>query len=764
MTYRIAVRALCEFTAREGDLDHRFTPSPSAQEGIAGHTLIAERRRAEAGAEGYETEVALSGDYGLLRVSGRADGYDPRRQCLEEVKTHRGSLERMGDNQRALHWAQVRVYGALLCRERGLDSVTLALVYLDIATGRETRLTESATALQLETFFTRQCERFLAWAEQEAAHRQARDAALHSLRFPFADFRHGQRPLSEAVYKAVSTQRHLMIQAPTGIGKTLGTLFPMLVAMPRHALDRVFFLTMKTTGRRLALEAAEKLGHGEGEQGLPLRVLELIARDRACEHPGTACHGEACPLARGFYDRLPAARQAAVDRGGVLDQAALREVALAHDICPYYLGQELARWSDLVVGDVNHYFDMNAMLFALSQVNGWRVGVLVDEAHNLVERARGMYSATLEQQRVNALRRHAPSVIAKPLGRVARRWNEMLKEAANASGETAEPDDYQVLAALPQRLLMALQQAASTITDYLAEQPAGDVAGLTDFLFEALHVCRLAERFGGHSICDVTRHARGRAVLTLRNVVPADFLAPRLAATHAAVLFSATLGPAEYYRDLLGLPCEAPWLEVDSPFAAHQLEVRLAQGISTRFRDRERSIAPIVATLAEQYRCRPGNYLAFFSSFAYLDAVVSHFTEAHPDVPVWTQRRGMQEAARQAFIDGFVPGGCGIGFAVLGGAFAEGIDLPGDRLIGAFVATLGMPPFDAVNEQLRQRMQARFGRGYDYTYHLPGLTKVVQAAGRVIRSPDDRGVVVLIDDRFARTDVQVLLPRWWRDS
>lgn len=750
--YRVAVRALCAFTAREGDLDHRFTPSPTALEGIAGHALIAERR-----GEGYETEVALSGEYGLLRVSGRADGYDPTANCLEEVKTHRGSIERMGANQRALHWAQVRIYGALMCRERNLPAITLALVYLDIASGRETRLTEYATVQELEAFFDLQCQRFLAWAEQETVHRQQRDAALLELRFPHAGFRHGQRTLAESVYKAVSTGRHLMIQAPTGIGKTLGTLFPMLTAMPRQALDRVFFLTMKTTGRRLALEATTRLGVDGSPDGLPLRVLELVAREKACEHPGMACHGEACPLARGFYDRLPAARQAAIERGGVLDQAALREVALAHGICPYYLGQELARWCDLVVGDVNHYFDSSALLFALTQDNAWRVAVLVDEAHNLVERARGMYSASLDQQRVSALRRQAPPALGKALGRVARRWSELPGE----SGSSDEPV-YRVLDTAPGGMLTALQQASADINDYLAEHPDGEAAGLQDFLFEALNLSRLAERFGEHSFYDVVRHGRGRATLTLRNVIPADFLASRLAASHATVLFSATLAPAGYFRDLLGLPENAPWIEVDSPFAGDQLQVRTVRTISTRYRDRQRSVLPIVATLAEQFRQTPGNYLAFFSSFAYLEAVLETFRAEHPDISVWAQTRGMREPERQAFLEGFVPGGRGIAFAVLGGAFAEGVDLPGERLIGAFIATLGMPPFDAVNEQLKARMEARFGRGYAYTYHYPGLTKVVQAAGRVIRDPADRGVLVLMDDRFARPDVRVLLPRWWQ--
>lgn len=748
--YRVAVRALCDFTAREGDLDHRFTPSPSAQEGIAGHTLVASRR-----GDDYIAEMPLSGIYQSLTVTGRADGYDPAENRLEEVKTYRGNLERMADNQRALHWAQVKIYGALLCKARELEEVTLTLVYLDIATEKETLLHHNAKAAELEAFFITQCERFIAWAEQEAVHRKARDLALTTLSFPHATFRPGQRELAEGVYKAASTGRCLLAQAPTGIGKTLATLFPMLTAMPRQQLDRIAFLTMKTPGRRLALDALAQLRpsvqSAEHSDNSAPRVLELIAREKACEYPGTACHGDACPLAAGFYDRLPAARQAAVAESG-WDRETLRKLALTHSVCPYYLGQELARWADVIVGDVNHWFDRHALLHGLAQANDWRVGLLVDEAHNLVERARGMYSTELDQQRFNRVRRSAPKALSRALASLSRQWQAVVKEVAS---------DYYLLDTLPDRLVGALQNTAASITNHLGEHPEDISFELQELLFEALAFCRLAENFGDHSLCDITLKGRGKALIGLRNLIPADFLAQRFKAAHSAVLFSATLTPAHYYRDLLGLPANTVWREVCSPFVARQLEVRIRRDISTRFRDREASLAPMVAEMAQQYQQAPGHYLAFFSSFTYLEAALKRFCQQHPDVPVFAQTRGMREAEREAFLQRFTPGGRGIGFAVLGGAFAEGVDLPGDRLIGAFIATLGLPPFNAFNEALKARLTARFGQGDDYTYRIPGMIKVVQAAGRVIRSPNDEGVVVLMDDRFAQTRVQALLPSWW---
>ncbi|OHZ03858.1 ATP-dependent DNA helicase [Salinicola sp. MIT1003] len=786
MSYRIAVRALCEFAAKRGDLDLRFTPSPSAQEGIAGHQLVGERR-----GERYEREIALSGAYRHLEVRGRADGYDPDANRLEEIKTHRGDLSRQPANQRALHWAQAKMYGHLLCAERGLDQLTVTLVYFDIVSQRETPLSERCSAEALRAEFDAHCQAFLAWAQQELAHRRRRDHALQALRFPYAGFREGQRPLAESVYKAIHTRRWLMLQAPTGIGKTLGTLFPMLKAMPGEPLDKIFFLTARNTGQRLALDALRTLGAGQRHreipepehpepgdtgsgsaepddirsgdsrlgdvQAVPLRVLTLTSRDKSCEHPDKACHGESCPLAAGFYDRLPAARRAAVERGW-LDRAALRETALAHEICPYYLGQEMARWADVVIGDVNYWFDFHAMLYALSQQQQWRVGLLVDEAHNLVERGRGMYSATLDHAAFRRLKPTLPAPLKRPFSRVASAWRALADDSES---------DYRVLETLPGKLIGALQQAVSQVVEYQSEQPIALDSELQRFAFDAQHFCRVADVFGDHSICDVSRQApRGRqrqagARVTLRNVVPAPFLTPRFAAAQGGTLFSATLAPEAYYRDLLGVPDDAPWMSLASPFRDSQLEVRIAARLSTRYADREASLTPLADRIAVQFRACRGNYLAFFSSFAYLEQVADRLAERHPEVPIWRQASRMDDDARETFLSRFEANGEGVGFAVLGGIFGEGIDLPGDRLIGAFVATLGLPQINPVNEQMRARLQALYGHGYDYAYFFPGMQKVVQAAGRVIRSGTDEGVIHLLDDRFARRESQALLPDWW---
>lgn len=773
MKYLVAVRALCEFTAKHGDLDLRFTPAPSAQEGMAGHAVVASRR-----GEGYQAEVSLEGEYKNLRVRGRADGYDPALNQLEEVKTFRGDLHTMPENRRNLHWAQAKIYGWLLCHEKGLDGINLSLVYFDVASLQETPLTEHFSAASLKEYFELQCERFLLWAGQEMAHRLARDAALTTLNFPHAGFRPGQRELAEAVYKTSTAGKCLMAQATTGIGKTIGTVFPLLKATPKKKLDKLFFLAAKTPGRKLALDALALIK--DSASGLPLRVLELVARDKSCEHLDKACHGDACPLARGFYDRLPQARLAAVHYAaseGMLDKPALRKVALAHQVCPYYLSQELVTWSDVAVGDYNYFFDSSALLYNMTQGNQWRVSVLVDEAHNMIERTRKMYSATLEQAQLHQVHASAPRAVRGALERLNRHFNELHK---------LQTEPYQVHAELPASFLKALQQAITGITDFLVANPTRVDGELQAFYFEALHFSRMADAFGAHSIFDITLNDpvqteasafqgdHGCATLNIRNVVPAPFLAPRFAAANSVALFSATLSPQDFYRETLGLPAGTAWIDVQSPFTHEQLRVAAVSNISTRYQHRDQSLGPIADLMARQYDKTPGNYLAFLSSYDYLQKLVALFRQRYPHIPVWEQTRQMDEAGREQFLARFTPDSQGIGFAVLGGAFAEGVDLPGRRLIGAFVATLGLPQVNPVNEEIRARMGAYFDakadnktdgsseRGYNYTYLYPGLQKVVQAAGRVIRTQLDVGVIYLMDDRFTRPEVLELLPPWWK--
>jgi Rad3-related DNA helicase len=544
----------------------------------------------------------------------------------------------------------------------------------------------------------------------------------------------------------------LLAQAPTGIGKTLGTLFPLLKALAAGHIDRIFYLTAKTPGRYIALEALAQFAAQPNNQ---LRVLELIARDKACVNPTLACHPDSCPLARGFYDRLAAARDAAL-AVAFMDANVVQQIARTHHICPYYLSHELAKWADVIVCDYNYYFDASAMLYALTLENDWRVALAVDEAHNLLQRARMMYSVTLSAGALKQAQAECESAARAPLESAEREWRSLLK---------SQSEPYAVLRESPTGLLRALREFVTLTGEMQASALIAMPTAVREFYLSAIQFLRLAEDTGNHSFIDLNRQdplADQRPTVSVRNVIPAHFLADRFEAAHCATLFSATLGPKAFNLNVLGLPSQTEFLDVDSPFDGDQLEIQVVTSVSTRYAHRQRSLHNIVDSLKTQYEIKPGNYLAFFSSFEYLRMVHERFRSAAPEIPCWAQQPRMKERDREAFVNRLRVARGGIAFAVLGGAFGEGIDLPGDQLVGAFIATLGLPQVSAVNEAMRQCLEDAFNCGYEYTYLYPGMQKIAQAAGRIIRATTDEGTLVLLDDRYAYTEVQELLPRWWR--
>ncbi len=762
---KVSVSSLCEFAARTGGLEFRYTPAPSAEEGISGHRTVQERRP-----DPYIAEHPLSGECEGLIVGGRVDGYYASVQdsYLEEIKTHRGNVNRIGPGKRAMHWAQLKVYGALFCRLQQRASVRLRLTYFEVKKEEESYEEEECEAGDLWAYLSALCRDYAQWLEREYVHRQARDNALRGLELPFTEFRGGQRLMSESVYKAIATETSLLLQAPTGIGKTVGVLFPALHAMPVQQLDRLFYLSVRNTGKSLALDGLRQIVNHQSEL-LPIRVLELSSLEQSCDHPEAACHGDSCPLANGFFDKLGAARDEAV-KLQVLDVSALTSIARKHDLCRYFLAQEMAHWSDVVVADVNHYFDQHALLHALTVQNEWRVVPLVDEAHNLIDRARSMYSIQLSEAALLYTVRKPPAALQKPLALLESAWNDLVKPSLKREEFVADERSLvikDIQEDVPEALNDALYALIAAITDYLSDNHRAK--DIQEVLFTAIGFLRLAESFGEHSLCTLSFESSpgwrakitGSAVLAIDNLIPADHLAERFKAAHSVVLFSATLSPANYYRDLLGMPLDTVFEDIPSPFVREQIDLRLITNISTRMDRRTDSLPLLAQRIAAQHERQPGNYLVFLSSLSYAHALYDYMAKHHPELNLQCQRPAMTTLQRQEFIRQLSDDKPAIGICVLGGVFGEGVDLPGEKLIGVFVATLGLPPNDDNREQLKEVLETRYGEGYNYAYLYPAITKVIQAAGRLIRTPTDRGIIELIDDRYRHAHIRKLLPAWW---
>lgn len=743
----VAVGSLANFCTRRGDLHLGFTPAPSSKEGIEGHQKVYAKRGKD-----YQSEVSLSLAWQSLLVRGRADGFDPTLQRLEEIKTFRGRYDNIPDNKKTVQWAQLKIYAWMLCDAEKRTSLDLALVYLNIDSGEEILECQTCSAQELQQFFDACCQTYQDWMVQEAAHRDTRDTQLQSLAFPYDAYRPGQRELAESVYKTVALGAALCVEAPTGLGKTLATLFPTLKAMATKQLDRLFYLTARTPGRALALDALKQLAVTD------IRVLEMVALDQVCLYPDRSCQGDSCPLAKGFYDRLPDARQAAVARQW-LDQAQVSAIAAVHDICPYFLSQEMAHWSDVVVGDYNYFFDLHAMLLSLVSVYDWKAVVLMDESHNLVDRARSMYSASLDRKKLLAVKKVSPAPIKKALEGLNRKLRALSKDLPQSP--------YEVITETPDILLTSMQQVLQSVLTTAAQPNAEPLASeVLDLFFQVLHFTDVLELFGADYVFDLERDAAFKKLerYQLRNLVPGPLLAARYEKAHAVIQFSATFRPWAYLKDILGHSPKSHYLQVPPHFSSHQLQVYTSRKVSTKYHDRTASLPALVDIVGQQIAAHPGNYLVYFSSFAYLTQFEGAFAAQFPEVAVQRQHSGMAAIDRKAFLDRFHQGKPVVALAVLGGIFGEGIDLVGDKLIGAFIVTLGLPQWNPVNEQLKSRLHQRYGKGYLYAYLYPGLQKVVQAAGRVIRTDADEGFVYLLDTRFNDPEIRQYLPSWWHIS
>ncbi len=745
----VSVKALAEFSAKCGSLDRKFTPGPSALEGIEGHQRVAANRP-----EYYQCELSLKLHYRDLLIRGRADGYDPVHHCIEEVKTFYGDFDKIPHNYRQLHWAQAKLYGWMLCEQEGYEQINLALVYFHLGDQKEHRIEEQFNAAELAHYGTALAENYYRWHRQQLTRMNRLHKWAVDLQFPYPELHPTQRQMAEAVYKTAATGRVLLAEAPTGTGKTLASLFPAIKALGKTPVDKIFYLTAKTTGKHLALENLQLIA----TDATPLRTLELTAQEKACLQPDKQCTGDSCIYAFNFYDKLTNARAAAAQTP-LLNKAALAQLAEEHQLCPFYLSMEMSRWVDVVVADFNYYFDGNALLLGLTKEFNWRPCLLIDESHNLLDRGRQMYSASLSRSQLLGAKQNAPKNLHKIMDKINRLWRELNKTL------DFNTEQLCLLPSSPEKINLALLEFTNQYLELLQKQPDHPIQHTVaqEFFFAALDYLAKLELVDYDYCIDMQQPAEKDEYLNLRNLIPARLLAQRLASAHCACFFSATLQPAYFYHTLLGLPDDAVHLQVDSPFNADQLQVHIAQ-LSTRYRDRLRAIDPICAIVREQLATQPGNALIFFSSYEFLQQVKQQLEIQLHDSPVQllTQARHMSESERQDFLQQFSQHRNLLGLAVLGGVFSEGVDLAGDNLTGVFIATLGLPQVNPVNEYMRQFFQKEFQQGYNFTYIYPGIQKVIQAAGRVVRTKKDNGYLWLLDDRFAQAEIQALLPTWWK--
>ena len=741
----VSVRALAEYACASGSIVAGAAMARRLREGREGHLQV----QSELG-DGWQAEVQASGNFDLegvkLRVQGRADAVCFGEDCVEvmEIKTTRTDPYAVCQEDYPVHWAQAEIYAYLFCLSRNIEQAQVTLLYVGTRTGRQ-RFRREWTRQELEARFMDYARPYALWAGAEARWKQDCEPTLKTLRFPYGQFRDGQREMARCVFRAMTHDGRALIEAPTGIGKTAASLYGALKALSTGRISSIFYLTARTTGRRAAQDALNRMR----SMGLKIRSVTISAKEKVCPMKRMDC--ALCPLGDGYYDRRRAALREAMGQEAFGPEE-IGELAGAHEICPFELSLDLTEISDVVICDYNYVFDPRVRLKRHFEKKS-RAGLLIDEAHNLPDRAREMYSAELSGLWVQKMGAQIAQRFGEEdlLGRAIRRL-EMELTSADA--------EYDARSAAPPSLV----QAAADLAEQAEKLRVSD-EDTVELMLACAWFVRVARKMDARAYRVLIRPegVQNHICVKLWCFAPEQFLDQSFSRVGGAALFSATLAPMDFYARALAVPEDKYRLQLASPFPRENLLVARIP-VAVTYRERSGSMEPVAQILHAMCQAHTGNYLACFPSYAYLQQLYRYFRARFPELRVICQENHMSEPARRAFMAHFQPEPRQslLAFIVLGGVFAEGVDLPEDRLSGAAILSTGIPQINPESELLRQMYDDGFEDGTDAAYTYPGFRRVLQAAGRVIRTETDRGVVLLLDKRYEAEIYQNLMPPHWQ--
>ncbi len=758
MKQTISVRNLVEFIDRSGSLDLRFSGRSSALEGTKTHQYIQGQMD-----DDYESEVMLKTTLMLegveLTVQGRADGIFPDGDIMmvDEIKSSTRELSEIDDAGVPVHWAQGKCYAYILALDKEAqaeDKYGVQLTYVKQHTYETKRITEILTFAQLEEFFHDTLQRYVRWLYERRDWLRCRDTSIKAAEFPFKNYRKGQRELSVAIYQTVRSGQRGFYQAPTGIGKTMSSLFPGIKALGQGLADRIFYLTAKTITRSVAQNTADILE----KKGIRVRRLTLTAKDKICFEKDSACNPDECLYAKGHFDRVNEAMWDIMGSSDAWGRELIEEVSYAHKVCPFEFALDLALWADVIICDYNYAFDPRVYLKRFFDESSDNYLFLVDEAHNLVDRAREMYSADLSKEKVMHVKKSIPKwnlEMIKSLERMNKvflAWKKDCEEKGHHVDDNPPDDMYP-----PIRKFMELAE------DWLLEnQSAESYEDVLDLYFDSMRFMRIYEIYDD---CYITLYEKtGKDVRVRMYCIDPSFnLSEKLKNAKSAIFFSATLTPLKYYRRILGGFEDDPIRAFDSPFDPNRRLMMLSKGISTRLKDREKSMDRLVEYIEHFIEGHKGNYIIFFPSYKYLNTVYEYLEERMPNTDFILQTTEMSEQERDDFLNEFQPDReeTLVALCVLGGIFSEGIDLLGNRLTGVSVVGVGLPTVSLENDLIRKYFDQEEGAGFAFAYAFPGINKVMQAVGRLIRSEEDSGLILLLDDRYMNRYYKNMLPHDW---
>jgi len=750
----ISVRDFVERFVRAGDLTSGVFIPDRATAAIALHQRIQQSRP-----DGYEPEVVIfhiyETDPWAIHISGRIDGIFqyPDRMVLEEIKTTIQSTKESVDEDNPHHWAQLKVYAYMICMENDLESVDTCLTYAQLHSTVTWEVQRTFSRKDLEDFVDPLISRLVRRTEDIRHFQNQRDQSIGSLRFPFEECRRGQQRMMEEVYQAIVQGDQLLVQAPTGIGKTMAVILPALKTLSQGKIDRMFYLTARSTGKQVAEEAFGILM----DKGLRLKTLTLTAKEKICFDVDAECNRDECEFAKGYHDRIDEAITSVFEID-FLNRDVIEKTARQYMVCPFELSLELSELADCIICDYNYVFDPQANLRRFLSRPREAYLFLVDEAHNLVDRSREMFSAEIRKQAFLDVRRQVKKAIPD-VYRALSKVNTCLLRFMKAS-----PDKAQAFAEteLPEDLWVALSDFVKACEKWLIRnRDASFRDSLLELYFGVTRFLKVTELFdASYAVC-CERFAKDFRV-RLFCIDPSGSLSGVLEKGRASIFFSATLTPTDYFQKTFGCGEASSGLVLASPFPRENLCVMIS-GVSTLFRNRRNTKELVASHIHSLVSQRTGNYLIFFPSYSYMTMVVRSFETLFPKFETLVQTPRLTEVDREGFLEKFSRHNLStlVGFAVMGGVFGEGIDLVGDRLTGAAVVGVGMPPPNLERELINAYFSEQYDAGYEFAYIFPGFNKVLQASGRVIRSETDRGVILLIDRRFVSRNYQAMFPEDW---
>lgn len=755
---KISVRNLIEFILRHGSINNGYIGNRRAQEGTKAHQYLQKENLKFY--DQYKKEVYLKYTFPRtelsITVEGRADGIitNEGNTIIEEIKSTEKELSRIEEENNPLHWAQVKFYGFMYMIQNNQSGVELQLAYIHLESNAVKKFNRKYGIEELEHFVNWVVDEYVKWAVFRLEWAETRNGSIRNLQFPFESYRAGQRELAVAVYNTIRAEGMIFAQAPTGIGKTISTMFPAVKSLGESLSDRVFYLTAKTITRTVAEESLRLMREG----CLRVKSVTLTAKDKICFNAVCSCNEDDCLYAKGYFDKVNEALFEILSAADDFSREKIEEEARKYEICPFEFSLEISNWCDVIIGDYNYVFDPRVYLRRFFEESTERYIFLIDEAHNLVSRGREMFSASIEKSKIMTIKK-----LLKGEKKLVKYLNKINTCMANIKKEMLEQGNFEKIIEEPAVLYEHIRGYLKECDEFLVtRRDFTEYEQVLELYFE-LNTFLNISGFYDENYVTISKIEGDKFFIKLFCVNPRKNMMEGMKRASSQIIFSATLSPGSYFLNLLGGDERTYKISLPSPFPKENMLTLIAP-VSTRFRHREATIRRILSMIINFVRGKKGNYMCFFPSYKYMKQAKEILEAEYKDIDFIPQVENMSEEEKEIFLGKFKEQRekCQLGLCIMGGIFSEGIDLTGDSLIGAIIVGVGLPQISFEQNIIKDFFKEN-GEGYDYAYTYPGINKVMQAVGRVIRREEDRGAVLMIDDRLLTAKYIRLIPENWRN-